>query len=232
MTRLWLAFAFLTRLPVPQTAGTAKDFAAALRFYPLVGAVIGVIVAAATWVGARHDPWTGALAGLVAWVAVTGALHIDGLGDLADGLGAAHGDRERLLAVMRDPHVGSFGTVAIAVQLIAKVVLLHGLGGDLRVALVPFAARIAPLCWARWIVPIGSGLGAQIAGAVRIRDIAGWGAVLAGAAVVAPALLAVPPLVLIYQRWSAKRLGGINGDAHGAGIELLESALLVALLAG
>src|SRR3546814_8307920 len=64
---------------------------------------------------------------LVRPVAVTGALHLDGLGDIADGSGAAHKDRERLLAVLGDPHAGSFAVVAIALQLIAKLVLLHAL---------------------------------------------------------------------------------------------------------
>ncbi|MBB6504442.1 adenosylcobinamide-GDP ribazoletransferase [Sphingomonas endophytica] len=232
MTRLWLAFAFLTRLPVPRTAGTQQDFAAAIRCYPLVGAVIGALVAGVAWLGARHDPWTGALAGLVVWVAVTGALHLDGLGDVADGVGAAHGDRTRLLAVMRDPHVGSFAVVAIALQLIAKLVLLHALAGDWRVALIPFAARIAPLAWARWLPPLGNGLGAQVASAVRARDLTGWIALLALAIVAAPPLLAAPLVVAAYGLWCRHRLGGVNGDAHGAGIELVESALLAALLCG
>ncbi|WP_022687721.1 adenosylcobinamide-GDP ribazoletransferase [Sphingomonas phyllosphaerae] len=230
MTRLWLAFAFLTRLPVPRTTGTPEDFAAAIRCYPVVGLAIGALVTAAATLGTRHDPWVSALATLVAWVAVTGALHLDGLGDVADGVGAAHGDRTRLLAVMRDPHVGSFATVAITLQLLAKLVLLHALTGDLRIAFVPFAARIAPLCWARWIAPLGHGLGAQVAAAARPRDIAGWAALLAAACVVAPALLATPLLVLGYAVWCRYRLGGINGDAHGAGIELVETGLLVAFL--
>jgi adenosylcobinamide-GDP ribazoletransferase len=232
MTRLWLAFAFLTCLPVPRTTGTQQDFAATIRCYPLVGAVIGALVAAASWLGARHDPWTGALAGLVVWVAVTGALHLDGLGDVADGVGAAHRDRTRLLAVMRDPHVGSFAVVAIALQLIAKLVLLHALAADWRVALVPFTARIAPLAWARWIAPLGEGLGAQVARAVRARDLLGWAALLALASVAAAPLLAAPVLAAAYALWCRHRLGGINGDAHGAGIELTESALLAALLCG
>lgn len=232
MTRLWLAFAFLTRLPVPRATGTQQDFAAAIRYYPLVGAVIGALVAGAAWLGARHDPWTGALAGLVVWVAVTGALHLDGLGDVADGVGAGHGDRTRLRAVMRDPHVGSFAVVTIALQLLAKLVLLHALAGDWRIALVPFAARVAPLAWARWLSPLGSGLGAQVASAVRARDLIGWLAVVALAMIAAPPLLAAPLAVAAYGLWCRHRLGGVNGDAHGAGIELVESALLAALLCG
>src|SRR3546814_16484975 len=82
------------------------------------------------------------LAALIRWVAVTGALHLDGRGDIADGSGAAHKDRERLLAVLGDPHAGSFAVVAIALQLIAKLVLLHALierEAFIAVALVPLA---------------------------------------------------------------------------------------------
>ena len=134
-------------MPLPQVTADREDFAAAIRYYPVVGLAIGVIVAGCGWAGGRIDPWVGALAASVAWVAVTGALHLDGLSDLADGLGAAHRDRARLLAVMADPHVGSFGLVAIVLQLIAKLVLLHGLVASnwWSLALVPFAARIGPL---------------------------------------------------------------------------------------
>src|SRR3546814_8049336 len=89
--------------------------------------MVGALVAGAGWAGARIDPWTGSLAALIVWVAVTGALHLDGLGDVADASGAAHKDRARLLGVLGDPHVGSFAVVAIALQLIAKLVLLHAL---------------------------------------------------------------------------------------------------------
>lgn len=231
MTRWWLALGFLTRLPTRHVTATTEDVAAAIRFYPLVGALIGAIVAGAAWLGALADPWLGALSGLVAWMMVTGALHLDGLGDVADGVGAAHDDRNRLLAVMRDPHVGSFAVVAIALQLIAKLVLLHALAGDWRIALVPLAARIAPLEWARSIPPLGDGLGARVAGGARLRDLLGWAAIWAGLSVVAPALLFLPALGGAYGWWVRRRLGGINGDAHGAGIELIESALLAAMIA-
>jgi adenosylcobinamide-GDP ribazoletransferase len=230
MRRLLLALGFLTRLPVPGMTASAQDFAASIRCYPLVGIVIGLCVAAAGRAGALVDPWTGALAALAMWVAVTGALHLDGLADLADGLGAAHGDRTRLLAVMADPHVGSFGVVALGVQLLAKLVLLHACGpvGWWLVG-VPAAARIGPLVWARWLPPVTKGLGASVAGAVRRRDPIGWGLVLAGGAAIVPALLAAPLLILAHAWWLRRKLGGVNGDAHGAGIELVETGLLLAV---
>ncbi len=230
MKRLIIAFGFLTRLPMPRVDVEAEDFAAAIRCYPVVGLAIGLIVAAAGWLGTLVDPWTGACAALLAWIAVTGALHLDGLADLADGLGAAHGDRTRLLTAMADPHIGSFGVVAIVGQVLAKLVLLHAAGMGWTLILVPCAARMGPLVWARLLPPLRpGGLGAAVAGAVRTRDLLGWGLVLALAAVAVPALVALPLLTLGVAAWLRRTLGGVTGDAHGAGIEIVETGLLVAL---
>jgi len=228
--RLIVAFGFLTRLPMPRIDVGAEDFATAIRFYPIVGLAIGALVSGAGWLGALVDPWTGACAALLIWIAVTGALHLDGLADLADGLGAAHGDRTRLLAVMADPHIGSFGVVTIASQMLAKLVLLHAVGANWALILVPFAARMGPLLWARLLPPLRpGGLGAAVAGAVRGRDLLGWGLLLALAAAVVPALVILPLLVLVVATWLRRTLGGVTGDAHGAGIEIVETGLLVAL---
>lgn len=232
MRALLLAIGFLTRLPVPRVLADAGDFARAIRYYPAAGLLVGAVVAAAGWAGSLLDPWTGALAALIAWAAVTGALHLDGLGDLADGLGAAHGDRTRLVAVMADPHVGSFGVVAIVLQLAAKLVLLHAVppAGWWPVVAIPFAARIGPIAWARFVPPLKPGLGADVAAAARRSDLGGWTTLLAGAAVFVPALLAAVPLILGWTIWLRRKLGGVSGDAHGAGIELVETGLLLALV--
>lgn len=233
MKGLILALQFLTRLPLPAVRADEAVFARSMRWFPAAGLIVGLIVAGAAWTGIRLDPWTGALAGLVAWVAVTGALHLDGLSDLADASGAAHKDRARMLAVMADPHVGSFGVVAIVLQLAAKLVLLHGLieaGQFVPLILVPFAARIGPLVWTRWLPPLHPGLAARFASIVRIQDIAGWFALLAASALLAPAILAAPLLIGGWWLWLHRRIGGVSGDCHGAGIELVETGLLLALL--
>lgn len=236
MRRLILALGFMTRLPVPRIEAGPRDFAEAIRLYPLVGLVIGGLVAGVgvvgAWVDPGVDPWIGALAALVAWVWVTGALHLDGLGDLADGLGAAHGDRQRLLAVMADPHIGSFGVVAIVLQLLAKLVLLHAIlpQGWPALLAVPAVTRTGPLVWASILPPLKpTGLGASIAGATRVRDVVGWGSLLLGVAVVQPGMLAAPVLIGVTCLFFQRKLGGMNGDAHGAGIELVESGLLLAV---
>lgn len=231
MTPLLLAIGFLTRLPIPRFDATDEDFAAAIRWYPVAGLIVGTAVTLAATVG---DAWTGAICALVAWVAITGALHLDGLADVADGLGAAHGDRARLIAVMADPHIGSFGTVAIVLQLLAKLVLLHAVIAATSplwmLAAIPAAARIGPLVWARWLPALKPGLGARVAAAVRARDVVGWALLLAAGCVAIPWLAASAFLIVAFAAWAWRRLGGVSGDAHGAGIELVETGLLGAWL--
>ncbi|HEV7312214.1 adenosylcobinamide-GDP ribazoletransferase [Sphingopyxis sp.] len=233
MKGLIVAIQFLTRLPTPRLTVSSDEFAASMRWFPAVGLIVGALVAGAGWAGARIDPWTGALTALVLWVAVTGALHLDGLGDIADASGAAHKDRERLLTVLGDPHAGSFAVVAIALQLMAKLVLLHALldrQAFVAIALIPFAARIGPLVWSRALPDLHAGLGSRFRNAVRPLDFLIWGLALIAAAWASPSLLVAPLVFLLWGWWLSRKIGGISGDGHGAGIEIGESLLLAAAL--
>ena len=234
MKRLILAIQFMTRLPMPSVAADAEDFAASIRWFPATGLIVGALVSGAAWAGAAVDDWVGALAALALWIGVTGALHLDGLADVADAAGAAHKDKARLLAVLHDPHIGSFGVVAIALQLIAKLVLLHALverDALLAIALIPFATRIAPRGWARWLPPLHEGLGARFRHAVRPIDLGAWAlALVAAALLLSPSLSVLPLVALLWALWLERRIGGISGDGHGAGIEISETALLIAAI--
>lgn len=236
--RIVLALQFLTRLPLPAVRAGEADFAGAILWFPLAGAAVGGAAALGWWLGLLSgDGWIAALAGLAAWTAVTGALHLDGLGDVADGAGVAHksagADRERISAVMADPHVGSFAVVAIVLQLAAKLVLLHALrpGQVWALLLVPVLARMAPLAWTLLLVPLHEGLGSLFRKAVQWRHVILWGgAALVLALAVAPPLLALFAAVPLWAWWLRSRIGGISGDGHGAGIEVTETALLAALV--
>lgn len=233
MRGLILAIQFLTRLPTPPVRDfQAEDLARAAVWFPFVGLLVGGIVAAALALGAQVDPWLGALLALLAWVGVTGALHLDGVCDLADALGAAHSNRERLLEVLADPHVGAFGVVALVLQLLAKLVLLMlcaQLGLFWAVIFIPAWARLGTLVWAR-LPSIKPGLGERFSWHCPAWSIALWGAALLSAGTLYPPLLAAPLLILAWRTYLLKRLGGMSGDALGAGVEWLESALLLALV--
>ena len=123
--------------------------------------------------------------------------------------------------------------VAIALQLIAKLVLLHALierEAFIAALLIPFAARIGPLVWSRTLPDLHAGLGSRFRNAVRPVDFAVWGVLLLAAAWVSPSLLAAPPVFILWGWWLVGKIGGISGDGHGAGIEITESLLLAAAL--
>jgi adenosylcobinamide-GDP ribazoletransferase len=236
-SRLVAAFQFLTRLPTPplKTVGPA-DFSRSSVFFPLVGGVIGFCVVLAAMLGGMINAAVAGLAGVLVWVAVTGGLHLDGLGDVADGFGAAHGDPERFRQVLHDPHAGSFAVIAIALQIAAKLVLVASIiaAGQLwPLALIPAWARWGALVWSRALPALWSGTGERFAAEIGWLSIVLWGTVLAVASAwLAPNLLAalvIIPAALLFWRW---RLGGISGDCLGASIEITETLLLLALLVG
>ncbi|UZW57615.1 adenosylcobinamide-GDP ribazoletransferase [Sphingobium sp. JS3065] len=233
MKRLVLALQLMTRLPLPALEVDEADFAAAIRWFPATGIAVGLIVAGAAGLGVRIDPWAGALFGLLAWVAVTGGLHLDGLGDIADAAGAAHGDRTRLSAVLADPHIGSFGVVAIGLQLLAKLVLLRLWVENFplwMLAPVAMAARIGPLVWTRWLPPLHEGLASRFRAGWRAGPLILWAMLGLMLSFRVPALWAAALLIPLWGLWLRSRIGGISGDGHGAGIELLESGLLAAMV--
>ncbi|MED5545962.1 MAG: adenosylcobinamide-GDP ribazoletransferase [Pseudomonadota bacterium] len=229
-----LALQLMTRLPLPDVGATRADMARAIRWFPLAGLVVGACLTGAVWAGGLHSAALAALCGLLVWVGMTGALHLDGLGDIADAAGAAHGDRERLSAVLADPHIGSFGVVAIVLQLLAKLVLLFLACSTVplpALVLVPVAARIAPLGWTLMLPPLHAGMGTRFGSGASWPVCLAWSALLAVCALVfAPALLAVFPASALWALWLKRRIGGISGDGHGAGIELVETATLAALV--
>jgi adenosylcobinamide-GDP ribazoletransferase len=233
--RAILAFQFLTRLPTPGVEDVeASDLSRSAAWFPAVGVVVGATVAFAVWVGALRDPWLGAFLGVLAWTWVTGALHLDGLGDLADGLAAAHGGPERLRAAMADPRAGSFAIVAIVLQVLAKLVGLRVLAGAAfpwPLLVLASAARLGPLHWSRSLPPLGPGTGARFAELVPKRAIRTWAALLCAVSLLAPALFVGLAAILAWRWFLATRLGGQTGDALGAGVEVVESIGLLALVA-
>jgi adenosylcobinamide-GDP ribazoletransferase len=239
MTGLFVALRFLTRIPTPTVSpDQAGDLARAAPWMPVVGAIVGALVATALVLGASIGPWIGALGALVAWVLVTGGLHLEGLGDVADGLGAAHGNPERFVAVARDPHLGGFGAIAIGLQIAAKLVLLAALAEKASTEQAILGLILAA-AWARWVTlalgravpPLTEGLGSRLAVGIRTRVVVMEGIALAAVSLyVAPLLVAAVPLAVAFALYWRLRVGGMTGDCHGASIEVMESLLLLLLL--
>jgi adenosylcobinamide-GDP ribazoletransferase len=241
MSGFLTALTFLTRIPAPGFAPErASDLGRAAPWLPVVGIMVGLIVALAAALGSFAGPWVGALLALVAWTAVTGGLHLEALADAADGLGAAHGDPKRFLEVARDPHTGAFGAIAIALQIAAKLVLLAAIAQAAKGDVITIAAPLAlTAAWARWgtlvvaraTPALGEGLASRLAASVDPRVVVLEGAALAMVSLfVAPVLIAAVPLAFAIALYWRLRIGGVNGDCHGAGIEITETGLLLLLV--
>ncbi|ODA68276.1 Cobalamin synthase [Methyloligella halotolerans] len=225
---------FLTRLPTPPIRDFRQDdLSRSAIWFPAVGLIIGVLLAIAVWLGGQLSPWLGGLFGLILWVWVTGALHLDGLGDVADGLGAAHRAPQRFLEVLRDPHIGAFGVIAIVVQLMAKLVLLGLLAGPEflpALLLVPAWARWGPLIWSLMVPPLAGGTGERFSWSIDWPTVATEGVVLGILSLwLAPSLLLAFIIVPAISFYWLNRIGGITGDCLGASVEVTESLLLLVL---
>lgn len=237
MRGLFLAVQFLTRLPTPQVADLRPDeLSRAAVWFPFVGALVGGAVAAALAACASVEPLLGAIGALLVWVWITGALHLDGLADLVDALGASHRDPQRFLAVLRDPHIGTFGVVALVLALATKLILLF-MATRMPTALPELAlltawARHGAVLWAHTLPSLSAGSGERFAWHVRPQLIALWSIALVGLSIVyAPALAIAGPLAIAaWWLFLRRRLGGMTGDCLGAGVELCEIALLATVV--
>ncbi|CAM3566236.1 adenosylcobinamide-GDP ribazoletransferase [Kibdelosporangium persicum] len=228
-----LAFSWLTVLPLRPGHVDARAARRAIAVAPVVGAVLGLLVAAV--LQGVHGLLGGFLCvGLVALA--TRGMHLDGLADTADGLGC-YGPPERALAVMREGGVGAFAVVALIVVLGLQAVSLATVHWGAVV--LAFAAGRAAFSWCcRHGMPAArpEGLGALVAGSQPVYVPVGWFVVLAAAAVpVVPSRLWAGPLAVVVAAAALvvvtahirRRLGGITGDILGAACELTVTVVLV-----
>lgn len=239
---LLLAIQFLTRLPVPVACPwTPATSRWALRCYPLVGLLLGAILASigALLQSVLPTPML-ALLLLSLWVALSGGLHLDGLMDVADALGS-NAPLERRWEIMKDPQVGSFGILALVFLLAWKVTLLWTLleaGVSLvMLVVVPALGRLggvallllAPCAWRE-------GLAWAWRQHLQRRDLAFslvplaavfW--LLPGGLFLASGLLLGCLLLFLlgYGLLMSRAFGGINGDIVGAAVEAGELWLLL-----
>jgi len=237
--RFIAAIQFLTVLPLSCRCNE-RDLGRSTFFFPVIGLLLGGGMVLINLVfSAFFPPLLTAVLVVIAMLAVSGGLHMDGLADTADGFFSAR-PRERVLEIMKDSRTGAMGVMAIVSVLALKVAALMSVPNALRwstLLLMPLAGRsalvleMATLPYAR---PEG-GLGMVFAAnkspldafwAVAVLGISGYwvlgtiGLIAAGSAVA---------LTLVFSFWCSRKIGGFTGDTLGAACELAE--LVPALVA-
>ncbi|WP_354671165.1 adenosylcobinamide-GDP ribazoletransferase [Thiohalobacter sp. IOR34] len=240
MRGFWIALQFLTRLPVPALGQLGReDIARSLVCYPLVGLLLGLILWGLAAATAGLGPLPAAALLLLVWTALTGGLHLDGLGDCADAWLGGHGDAERSLAIMKDPHAGPAAVIAIVLLLLFKFAALATLlaGTPLWVLLlVPVlgrAAVIGLLRTAPYVRPGGLGEplseAAAEGGVIALLATAG-GVLLLGGGSGLLWLVCAALAVAAVRHLALRRIGGVTGDVLGAAVEISEAAVLLGML--
>jgi adenosylcobinamide-GDP ribazoletransferase len=235
------AVQFLTRVPVRTRRG--PDIAAAVVWFPVVGAVVGAVVGGiAAGLGEVLPSAVAAAVAVMLGIVVTGAFHEDGLADTADALPGGW-TREGRLAILDDPHHGSYGVAALCGSIALRVVAVAALVADGPAT--AFTGLVAAHTLARGaavatmgVVPVAKpdGLGAgyarkvtparaAVAGVVSVAIAAlatgWWAGPIAAAAAVAATLVAW---------WAWRAIGGITGDVLGAIEQIAEGTVLVVVV--
>ena len=235
------AGSFLSRLPFrPSGDIQAEDLSSAVGAFPLIGLLIGGLCGSALWVAdwAGLQPLACAFIGLLACVWITGALHEDGLADLADGLGGTN--RDRRLAIMRDSRIGSFGVLALILTVGLKAAILaqlseEGLGWSAMIVAAALSRSVMAPCMVLIPPARTDGLAysagrpdasgtaqALIFGAAISIAFFGWGPSIV---ILAGALLAMAIIA-----WLARsQLGGYTGDVLGAVQQTADVFILVVI---
>ena len=235
MRNLRTAFGFLTVLPVAPRV--AAQMGRARAYFPIVGLALGAALAGLDYAArlALPSPVVSALL-VVALLALTRAIHVEGFLDCCDGLFGGS-TRERRLEILRDTHVGAFAVAGGAGLILLKWSLFSGIQDDIRPGLLfvfPCLSRLGMLTTmsafayvrqqgigtafqdgtARWHVPFG--VVAALAASGALLGYAG--VVLVGAAII---------VSLGIGRWISGMLGGMTGDTYGAVNEVTEAAVLL-----
>lgn len=249
-----VALQFLTRVPVLVRGFEPAWLQQSARHFPLVGLLVGAVVAAVLWAASCIWPVPIAVGlAIAAGIWLTGGFHEDGLADTCDGLGGAV-ERERALEIMKDSRLGSYGALGLVLTLALK-----------GAALIALATRSLPLALAACLLAHTISRASAVAlmaalpyagdaeqakakplatriGAAGLAVALGWAAVSAiGLVLAAPAVLpaaraalavaAAAVVALGCARWLRRRLGGFTGDTLGATQQWSELAVYLALAA-
>ena len=127
--RIWAALIFFTRLPFWRLHQPPKEcYSTVVEHWPLVGWLTGGVMAAVLWLGSMVMPWTVTVCvAIVARLLLTGALHEDGLADFFDGFGGGSSDRQRILDIMKDSHIGTYGVLGLGLYMLLLFCCLSSL---------------------------------------------------------------------------------------------------------
>jgi cobalamin 5'-phosphate synthase/cobalamin synthase len=238
------AVAFMTRLPVAGKAGfSPREVSSSMRWFPLAGALIGAFYAGgAILFGRVFPPFVAAALVLVIEALLTGAIHMDGLADTADGFGGGH-TRDDVLRIMRDHAIGAYGSVALlllaALKISAIAALIQLPAGWTYILIAPAVGRWTPvllgsaLPYARTTDPKGTASAGSVSSRVGRSEVIVSSVIALGFAVGiarwhgAIAIVLALGFTAMWGWYCRRQIGGNTGDTLGSCVEIVETIILL-----
>jgi len=235
-----IAVQFLTRLPTPRLNNISQqEIGHSLAWYPLVGLIIGGILVGALELLSNAPINLQAALILSLWVLITGALHLDGLADSADAWLGGHGDKDKTLAIMKDPTSGPAAVVILILILLIKYTAIEAIithDDWLILLFAPMLARGMMLLLFQTTTYVRTG-GLGEALAHHHSHLTGW-MLIAALTIACIWILALQGIIILLsscaiflfiRHMMKKRVGGTTGDTAGALIEISEAVILLSI---
>jgi adenosylcobinamide-GDP ribazoletransferase len=245
--RIWAALIFFTRLPFWRLHEPPKDcFKTVVEHWPLTGWLTGGFMAATLWLCAQAFPYyIAVLLAIVMRLLVTGALHEDGLADFLDGFGGGGNNRQRILDIMKDSHIGTYGVIGLIIYLLLLFFCLSSMSPKMAalailaadpyakmltsqlVTMVPYARREeeakAKVVYRK--ITVVSGISLAVQGLLPLVLFVYFTGVAWETIVFIPALVMYFLYLLIW-----RKIHGYTGDCCGAVCLLVELSVYLTLL--
>lgn len=239
MKNILIVIAFLTRIPVKINFSFGEEeLGKTARYFPLVGLLLGLLVAGVVYVFGFIDVQLGAVMGIITGIALTGGLHLDGAMDTADGIFSAR-TPERMLEIMKDSRVGAHGVTTAVILLLFKFVLYQNIWQSGKIFwAIPMAFIIS-----RWLMVLAilyfpgarpNGLGHIFVKYKRPADFPIATVIALAPVVIFAQWISFIPIVTVFGfswifcTYLRHVLGGLTGDTYGALTELSEVVYLLA----
>lgn len=243
---LLLAFSSFSKIPVPQLEWREGNMRYMMCFFPVVGVVVGLLVAAWMWLAqaAGFGPFLRGAGIALVPLLVTGGIHLDGFCDVVDAQ-SSHAEPERKREILKDPHAGAFASIGVAAYLLAYAAFASEIGWSWQAAVLVGALHAASRCMsglATILFPTSghagmlsmfheSGSGARVP-IVLLVEFAACIVVMAFVHIPAAVAMVGAGLVCLAALFpfAKTQFGGMSGDLAGFFLQVAELAMIVALM--
>lgn len=228
-----LAFQFMTRIPIPISIDIDRsDFKNTVKFFPIVGLAIGIFEFTVYFIFLNTISYMfAAFATVMSHIFITGGIHIDGLSDTVDGIFSGR-DRQRILEIMKDSRIGTFGCIAIVILIVGKTILLSQfeMKAVIAIILAPVISRTMNifLMYKRKYARSSEGMGDMFIGVLDFKNyilalILGILISISIGKATGIMLISISCIfTFIFRKYIENKIDGITGDILGASDELNE----------